>query len=606
MVRVFGLLCVLLLAVLPASAQDAGDAGGESAPPVPVAAPDAPPTADEDAAETTEASGDAASTPAAVETPAGGEEVVPAEGDGRFVVVCPIDEEIDEGIAVVVKRAVKEAENAEALLFIINTPGGRVDSAIEITTAIMSVDCPTIAFIEGMGAISAGAIISYACDFMYMAEGSNIGASTPIMPGVETTEAMDEKSNSFIRSKYKALGEANGHEPLLGEAMVDRNIEVRAYLDADGVYHFRRTDDARDESSERSSDFLDKVLDAVSEDPEGGEALGELLREVLNPGGVGDTGGTAPAPAPETEANEEADEEEAEAWIEANTEIVSRKGELLTLSSREAVKYQLAESITADVDETLRKHLLGSVNRLTITPTWEEALFAFLTSPTIAGLLLMAGLGGIYVEVRTPGFGAPGIIGATCLALFFGSHMVLGMADWIDVALIMCGFLLILAEVFLLPGFGVAGILGFVCLIGGAYLAMVKAPIPDPSFYWEMLDTHEALYSLTVTVITFLIFVVASGFILPYTPMGRLLILREAQPVAGGFTAQTDEEAHAILGHTGTATTPLRPAGQGRFGGKKYDVVTRGEFIEPGTSIRVIESSGNRHVVTEVKTEERG
>src|SRR5690606_14580038 len=131
------------------------------------------------------------------------------------------------------------------------------------------------------------------------------------------------------------------------------------------------------------------------------------------------------------------------------TELVSPRGELLTLTSEEAVHFGLAAGITTDVDDTLREFYLGSTRRLEITPTWEEALFALLTSPTIAGLLLMAGIGGIYVEVRTPGFGAPGIIGVTCLALFFGSHLVLGMADWIDLALIAAGFLLILAEIFL-------------------------------------------------------------------------------------------------------------------------------------------------------------
>lgn len=515
--------------------------------------------------------------------------------DSRYVVICPIDDEIDEAMAVVVKRAVAQAEKAEALLFIMNTPGGRVDSAIEITTAIMGVDCPTIAYVEGMGAISAGAIISYSCDYIYMAEGSNIGASTPIMPGVETTEAMDEKSNSFIRGKYKALGEANGHEPLLGEAMVDRNIEVRAYKDPNGVYHFERTDNTEDSSTEgRSKDFLDKILDAVSEDPEGGEGIGDLLRKVLKPDGG--------APA-QRESRTGAENDPLQDWIEKNTEIVSRKGELLTMSSREAVKFGLAESITADVDDTLREFLLGSVRRMEITPTWEESLFAFLTSPTIAGLLLMAGLGGIYIEARTPGFGAPGIIGTTCLALFFGSHMVLGMADWVDVVLIAIGFLLILAEIFLLPGFGVAGVLGIACLIAGSYLALVKAPIPE--FSWQFQDMQDALYTLAVTMISLIVFIVVSGVLIPYTPVGRVLILSHAQDLAAGYVAQNLQDARQSIGLTGKATSPLRPAGKGRFGNKTFDVVTRGEFIEAGTPIAIIESNGNRYVVTEVKREER-
>jgi membrane-bound serine protease (ClpP class) len=277
--------------------------------------------------------------------------------------------------------------------------------------------------------------------------------------------------------------------------------------------------------------------------------------------------------------------------------LVSARGELLTMTSNEAVHFGLAKSITTDIDDTLREHLLGSVDRLEIIPTWEEALFAFLTSPTIAGLLLMAGLGSIYVEVRTPGFGGAGVLGAACLALFFGSHMVIGMADWIDLALIVAGFLLILAEVFLLPGFGIAGVAGFACLLGGCYLALVKSPMPE--FAWEFAATQQALYTLCVGMFSFIGFVVASGFILPYTPLGNAMILSTALDNEAGYTAQTEEASRATTGLRGVAATKLRPAGKGRFGDQKLDVVTRGEFLEEGVPIVVISSDGNRIVVSQ-------
>jgi len=510
-----------------------------------------------------------------------------------FVVICRIEEEIDEGVAVIVERAVREAENASALLFVINTPGGRVDSAIEITSSIMSVKCPTIAFIEGMGAISAGALISYSCDYIYMAEGSNIGASTPIMPGVETTAEMDEKSNSFVRGKYRALGEANGHDPILGEAMVDRNMEVRAYRNPDGTYRIFEVDAGKSEiAREQNKDALDVILDSITEgNGEGAEDIKKVLRDVLDVPAPEGTPETAPAPG--------SPDEDYRALLNANTELVSARGELLTMTSNEAVHFGLAKSITTDIDDTLREHLLGSVDRLEIIPTWEEALFAFLTSPTIAGLLLMAGLGSIYVEVRTPGFGGAGILGAACLALFFGSHMVIGMADWIDLALIVAGFLLILAEVFLLPGFGLAGVAGFACLLGGCYLALVKAPMPE--FSWEFAATHQALYTLCVGMFSFIGFVLVSGFILPYTPLGNAMILGTALDSEAGYTSQSDEATQAIAGLRGVAATKLRPAGKGRFGDQKLDVVTRGEFLDEGTPIVILSSDGNRIVVSQAE-----
>ena len=51
-------------------------------------------------------------------------------------------------------------------------------------------------------------------------------------------------------------------------------------------------------------------------------------------------------------------------------------------------------------------------------------------------------------------------------------------------------------------------------------------------------------------------------------------------------------------------TSALRPAGKGRFGAKKYDIVTRGEFIDSGTPVRIIESSGNRYVVTAIEAKD--
>lgn len=583
MLRVLGFVSLIIVALSGARAQELPS---ETAPAVDVAPVEAAPAAD------TQAPPADPSAPPVPDWAADSKATPVHEVTGDpFVVICRIEDEIDEGVAVVVERAVREAENASALLFVINTPGGMVDSAIKISTSIMSVECPTIAYIEGMGAISAGALISYSCDFIYMAEGSNIGASTPIMPGVETTPDMDEKSNSFVRAKYRALGEANGHDPILGEAMVDRNMEVRAYRNPDGTYRIFEVDAGKtDRSRNAGKDALDVILDSVSEgDDESSEEIKKLLRDVL---GVPDSGTESETPTQEQEELTEYKE-----LLEANTELVSPRGELLTMTSNEAVHFGLAESITTDIDDTLREHLLGSVDRLEIIPTWEEALFAFLTSPTIAGLLLMAGLGSIYVEVRTPGFGGAGILGATCLALFFGSHMVIGMADWVDLALILAGFLLILAEIFLLPGFGIAGVAGFACLLGGCYLALVDAPRPE--FPWDFERMYQALYTLCIGMFSFIGFVVVSGFLLPYTPLGNAMILNTALDTEAGYTAQSEEATQAATGLRGVALTKLRPAGKGRFGDQKIDVVTRGEFLEEGVPIEVIFSDGNRVVVSQ-------
>ena len=95
--------------------------------------------------------------------------------------VVPIEGVIDGGLAAFIQRVVGEAEEegVEGVIFHINTPGGRVDSAVDIKDTILSARIPTIAFVD-KNAISAGALISLACDSLYMSAGASIGAATAV------------------------------------------------------------------------------------------------------------------------------------------------------------------------------------------------------------------------------------------------------------------------------------------------------------------------------------------------------------------------------------------------------------------------------------------
>jgi membrane-bound serine protease (ClpP class) len=458
-----------------------------------------------------------------------------------FVVVCPMEGEITLGLAAVIERAAKEAQGADAFILEIDTPGGRVDAALDIASTLLDLEMPVYAWITGTGAISAGAIISYACNVIYMDAATSFGASTPFMPGVETDEAIDEKSSSFVRSKYRAFAEENGHDPNLGEAMVDRNLVVYGWRDGDG--EFRTVLGTADENAQP----------------------------------------VRPAEAPE------------------EAKLVSAPGSLLTLTTEEAIELGLAKGKARSLENMLEQEGLSAVRVVKVEINWAEALFAFLTNPIISGLLLMMGLGGLYVEIRTPGLGLPGILGLICLALFFGSNAVLGLAGWVDLALVAVGLSLILVEVLVLPGFGFAGIGGIVCLVTGLYLSLTRIPIPQ--YEWDYQRINDAATTLGVGISTFALFVIVSFFVLPRTPMFRWLTLANAQDVDAGYIVQTEAEERAGVGLRGVATSVLRPAGRGRFDGVTMDIVTRGEYIERGRPVRIIEVEGNRYVVEEVKEE---
>ena len=468
----------------------------------------------------------------------------PAAAGTAFITICPVEDEIGDGTAVVVERAVRESEGAAAIIFVINTPGGRVDSAIDITEAIMSAPCPTIAYIEKMGAISAGALISFACDQLLMAPTANIGAATPFVPGMEPNEDLDEKSRSFVRAKFRALAEANGHDPLLGEAMVDRDVELYGYRDDGGKFVVQKSDRAT--------------------------ASGDEKQEA------------AVSPPPD---------------LPTGARQISPRGELLTLTAQEALEYGLITAKAASLDDVIRQLGWGELRRYEVVPTWSEGLFGFLTSPLISSLLLMCGLGGLYFEMRTPGFGLPGIIGLCCLALFFGAQYIVGLANWLDVMLVVSGVFLLAIEVFVLPGFGAAGIAGIACIVAGLYLSLTRVVMPR--YTWEYERLNDAVTTLALSSVAFVVFAVVLGYLLPKTRMFNRLVLAEAQQTAVGYTVQRPDEGRAFVGMRGVAESMLRPAGRGRFGSRTLDVVTRGEFIEKHRPIVIIEAEGNRLVVTE-------
>lgn len=138
--------------------------------------------------------------------------------------VVPIKNTIDGGLAAFVERAINEAqqEEKEGIIFHIDTPGGRIDSAVYIKDTILKAKLPTIAFVD-KNAISAGALISIACDSLYMSTGASIGAATAVdLQGKKASE----KIISYFRAQMRATAEAKGRRPDIAEAMVDEELEI--------------------------------------------------------------------------------------------------------------------------------------------------------------------------------------------------------------------------------------------------------------------------------------------------------------------------------------------------------------------------------------------
>nr|WP_226793411.1 nodulation protein NfeD [Bacillus sp. B1-b2] len=144
--------------------------------------------------------------------------------DEEKVYVIPINDTVEKGLSEFIDRAITEAEDnqAVAIIFEMNTPGGDVQAATEIGKRISETNIKTITYIN-QDAISAGSYIALNTDEIYMTDGSRIGASG-VIDG--QGNAADEKAQSYWISAMKGAAEKHGRDPIYAMAMADKSIEI--------------------------------------------------------------------------------------------------------------------------------------------------------------------------------------------------------------------------------------------------------------------------------------------------------------------------------------------------------------------------------------------
>lgn len=148
-----------------------------------------------------------------------------------------IDDNIDPRMNRKVRLALEDAQKQDADMIVIemDTYGGAVNDADDIRTMILETKVPIHVWIN-KDAASAGALISIACDSIYMAPGSSIGAATVVMGG--GGDAAPDKYQSYMRSMMRSTAEAKGRDPKIAEAMVDQNLEIEGVSEKGTVITF--------------------------------------------------------------------------------------------------------------------------------------------------------------------------------------------------------------------------------------------------------------------------------------------------------------------------------------------------------------------------------
>ena len=417
----------------------------------------------------------------------------------KTVYVAYIDTEIGLGLAPYISRVISEAEqnNADAIVFKINTFGGRVDAATQIKDAILSSKILTIAFINNR-AISAGALIALSCNKIVMVPGSSIGAATVVD---ETGQKVGEKYQSYMRSEMRSTAEKNGRRTDIAEGMVDERV------------------------------IIEGLSDSTT---------------------------------------------------------------LITLTSEEAHKYLIADTVLTSFNELLSAFDLKNAEEVSITSNWAEDVVKFLNNPIISSILIMIGFFGLMAEIKTPGWGVAGTTGLIALTLFFGSSYILQLASILEILLFVVGLVLLLAEIFVIPGFGIAGISGIILIFASIFLSLLGS---EP-----FIDMHAISIAIIQLSGAMLFALVGMFFLVKYLPKSTAfnkLVLSESEKAEQGFVSYPSEKD--LVGKLGIAFTTLRPGGTAVIDDRRIDVVADSEYIDKDVKIKVLRVEGIKVVVTAVK-----
>lgn len=256
----------------------------------------------------------------------------------------------------------------------------------------------------------------------------------------------------------------------------------------------------------------------------------------------------------------------------------------VSFTTEEALELGLADGVATNVGEVLAQIDMPSAEITVFQPTFTDRMMGFLASAGIRAILIMLILGGLYMEMHTPGMGVAAAVAVVAAVLYFLPMVVGGtLAPWI-VIIFLIGLVSLALEIFVIPGFGVAGILGIICIIASLLGAMLHT---DGITGISMSDILAPIGTLVAGIL------LAVGAVLLLTSKyGPTRVQRAAALTTqlrdkDGFVG-VDMKPEAVVGREGEAMTDLRPAGKVVIDDLVYDAMTTGEFIKRHSRVKVV------------------
>jgi membrane-bound serine protease (ClpP class) len=269
---------------------------------------------------------------------------------------------------------------------------------------------------------------------------------------------------------------------------------------------------------------------------------------------------------------------------------IKKEGEIITFTTSEALKHGYCEAQVASIEDILKRNKIENYELTTFKLNTPDKIIAFFINPFISGLLILIIIGGIYFEMQTPGIGFPLFAAIAALVLYLVPYYLNGLAEYWEIILLFIGLLLIVAEVFFIPGFGVPGVLGITFTISSLILIMLK----NDFFNFDLVPMGDIIIAGFVTfggICGGLLLLFFGGAKLASTQAFKNIALTDTQEKGNGYTANFVPEI--LVGQKGVAYTILRPSGRVIINDKIYDAFTRGEYIEKGEQIEVLETEGS-------------
>lgn len=485
------------------------------------------------------------------------------------IIIEDHSEAITQATWLYVKSALAHYKQTKPAFIILelNTPGGEVFAAQKISDALKEMDIqfgiPIVTYINNW-AISAGAMLAYSTRFIVTAKDGSMGAAEPVVEGLEgKMESASEKINSVLRADFANRARFFGRDPLLAEAMVDKDLIL--------VLRNGKIIKLDNESQIRTEGTDPDLLISPK---------GKLLT------------------------------------LDAEQMIAYGVADLLLPSTRmsEVTSQELSSGKwPADKNPIFHQPFFDKIPNATIESyqmDWKMRFFALLASPVVSSLLMLGLMLGFYLEVSTPGFGLPGTVALTCLFLIMLSSFSLEIANWLEVILLVTGLAVILIELFVLPTFGLLGFIGIAFFLMGLFGMML--PGADSVGYEYDTKTFNAAGQVFFERLawlcgTFVVGLLLIGLLARYiTPkfagFSRLVLHGNEQ---NGFTSFENLSELPKPGAQGEAATMLRPSGKVIIDDIQYDAMSSGPFIEKGHPVVVTGVDSGTLLVAEAESLEK-